>query len=213
MRSRAGNFRSRPQTLRDLRQLVHLRSSCDDGAVPLGAEAINTWVSLLSGGGILRGEREAAGAVLAGRIVGEARLSELRGWLGTLPADQLEDIRSAAIALCMWMAVADRVIDPRERELLGDVVRASGLSPAEEQNLLQLLNAALGDVRRLPHVETLAERLDHPVLRELMLALAWHVANADGFVDALEGSSYGRLAAIFGVEPIVAERITHAVRS
>ena len=179
----------------------------------LDPKVISTWVAILSGGGLLRGERETEGAALAGRIVGEARLSDLRAWLTALPASQLEDIRTAAIELCMWMAVADRVIDPAERDLLSDVVRASGLSAADEQRLLDLLQAALSDVRCLPHLETMAERLDHPVLRELMLALAWYVANADGFVDALESSSYGRLAGLFGVPGNVARAITHVLRS
>ncbi len=181
--------------------------------MPLGADAIDTWVAVLSGGGLLHGEREAAGVALASRIVGEERLRDLRVWLEARTATDLAELRTAAIMLCMWMAVADRVIDPAERELLGDIVRTSGLSPADEQHALAVLQDALGDVRRLPHVETLAEELDHPVLRELMLALAWYVAKADGFVDALEHSSYARLAAIFGIEPDVATAITHVLRS
>ncbi len=172
---------------------------------------ISTWVAVLSGGGLLRGERQAAGAELATLIVGEERLSELRGWLEHQSDARVADIRSAAIELCVWMVVADRVIDPRERDLLADIIRASGFSAAEEARLLALLPAALGDVRQLPHVETLAERLDHQVLRELMLALVWHVASADGFVDALEGFSYARLSGIFGVTPDVAARISRAM--
>jgi uncharacterized tellurite resistance protein B-like protein len=176
--------------------------------VSLGPSAIATWVAVLSGGGLLHGEREAKGVELASSIVGEARLSELRGWLEARNQEDLADIRSASIELCMWMAVADRVTDPAERDLLGDIVRASGLSPDEEARLLALLPAALGDVRSLPHLETLAERLDHPVLRELMLALAWYVAGSDGFVDALEDTSYERLAGIFGVDPSTASAIS-----
>ena len=175
--------------------------------------AINTWIAVLSGGGVLHGEREAEGVVLASRIVGEERLSQLRAWLEVQTEEDVADIRSAAIELCMWMAVADRVIDPRERELLADIVRSSGLTSIEETRLLTLLPAALSDVRRLPHVETLAERMDHPVLRELMLALVWHVARADGFVDALEGTSYERLAAIFGVEQDVAAAISDVLEA
>lgn len=173
-----------------------------------GSNAIATWVSVLSGGGLLHGEREAEGALLATHVVGEERLSQLRAWLEVQPHEDVDDMRSAAIELCMWMAVADRVIDPAERELLADIVRSSSLSPKEEARLLDVLPAALTDVRSLPHIETLAERLDHPVLRELMLALVWYVARADGFVDALEGTSYERLAAIFGVEPEVAAAIS-----
>jgi uncharacterized tellurite resistance protein B-like protein len=184
---------------------------CDDPLVRPRPNAINTWIAVLSGGGVLHGEREAEGVVLASRIVGEERLSQLRAWLEVQTEEDVEDIRSAE--LCMWMAVADRVIDPRERELLADIVRSSGLSSPEEARLLALLPAALSDVRRLPHVETLAERMDHPVLRELMLALVWHVARADGFVDALEGTSYERLAAIFGVEHDVAAAISDVLEA
>lgn len=166
---------------------------------------------MLSGRGLLRGEREEEGVVLATRIVGEERLSELRDWLEALPPEQLDALRGAAVELCIWMAVADRVIDPAERDLLADIVRASGLGADEEERLVRLLAAALGDVRKLAHVETLAERLDHPILRELMLAMTWHIARADGFVDALEDQSYERLAGVFGVDMITADRIREAL--
>jgi len=39
-------------------------------------------------------------------------------WLTALPRDVVRQQRSAAIELCIWMAVVDRVIDPAERELL-----------------------------------------------------------------------------------------------
>ena len=109
------------------------------------------------------------------------------------------------------MAVVDRVIDPIERDLLKEVIRSADLDGAEEARLDALLSAALGDARKLKHVETLAEILDHPVLRELVLALSWCVATIDGFVDDLEVASFDRLAGIFGVDRDVAERIRGAL--
>lgn len=175
----------------------------------LGAREIRTWVALLSSGGILHGERETSGALAAIEVVGEDRLSELREWLGSQPPEAVQRVRGAAIELCIWMAVADRVIDPAERDAIADIIETAGLDAETETRLLGTLTAALGDVRRVHHVETLAESLDHPVLRELMLALTWHMAAADGFVDVLEGASHDRLAAIFGVDPAVAARIRH----
>ncbi len=166
-------------------------------------------MAILSCGGLLHGERETSGAIAAIELVGEARLSDLRRWLGARSPEAIRRIRGAAIELCIWMAVADRVIDPAERDALGDIIETSGLGGEEEARLMGLLGAALGDVRSVHHLETLAEELDHPVLRELMLALTWHMAEADGFVDTLEGASHDRLAGIFGVEPATAARIRH----
>ena len=179
--------------------------------MPLTSSAIDTWVSLLSGGGLLRSEREAAGALLAARVVGEARLAELRDYLEARSEAELAAIRSSAIELCIWMMVADRVIVPAERDLLVELVRTGELGASDERRAKELLQQALGDIRTLPHPETLAARLDHPVLRALMRALASYVAEADGFVDALEGASFSRLCGIFGVESAVAARLRQAL--
>lgn len=168
---------------------------------------IATWVGVLSDSGLLRGEREAEGVILATQVVGEQRLSELRYWLAQQTPASIVAQRTAAIELCIWMAVVDRVIDPSERELLSEVICSANLDGREEQRLLGLLASALSDVRKLTHVETLAELLDHPTLRELMLAMTWHVALIDGYIDDLEVASYHRLAAIFGVDANSAQRI------
>lgn len=172
-----------------------------------GPSVIETWVRVLSDGGVLHGEREEAGVVAASRVVGESRLSELRDWMAAQGPPSQHRVRAAAIELCIWMAVVDRVIDPSERGLLVEVIRSSTLEPPEQARLERLLSIALSDTRKLAHVETLAEILDHPTLRELMLALSWHVANVDGFVDDLERASFERLAGIFGVDPAVADQI------
>ncbi len=174
---------------------------------------IATWVGVLSDSGLLHGEREAEGVILATHVVGEARLGELRSWLGQQPPANLLGQRSAAIELCIWMAVIDRVIDPTERELLSEVIRSANLDPREENRLLGLLTSALGDVRKLAHIETIAEVLDHPTLRELMLAMTWHVALSDGYIDDLEVASYNRLARIFGVDGASSQRIQSLLES
>ncbi len=172
-----------------------------------GVSLVTTWIAVLSDSGLLHGERQAQGVAAAARIVGEERLAELRGWLSTQHPAFIERQRSAAIELCIWMSVVDRVLDPREREMLKEIILSTQLKSEESERLLALLTTALGDVRRIAHVETLAEVLDHPTLRELMLAMTWSVAMIDGFVDDLEVANYHRLAAIFGVEPAAAQRI------
>lgn len=173
----------------------------------IGFPVIATWISVLSDSGLLHGEREEEGILAATQIVGERRLSDLRWWLTQQPPELVRRQRTAAIELCIWMAVVDRVIDAEERELLKAVIQSADLPPHEEHRLYELLGAALGDLRKLTHVETLAEVLDHQTLRELMLAMTWHVAMIDGFIDKLEEESYERLAAIFSVDYVDAIRI------
>lgn len=174
---------------------------------------IATWISVLSETGLLHGERAEAAVLLATKIVGEARMSELRAWLHEQSHDRVLAFRAAAIELCIWMAVVDRVVDPKERELLRDAILAAELSTGEALRLDGLLASALGDSSRIAHLETLAEVLDHPVLRELMLAMAWLIATADGFVDKLEVASFERLGAIFGVDPQSVERVKSVLSS
>ena len=174
---------------------------------------IATWISVLSETGLLHGERAEAAVLLATKIVGEARMSDLRGWLHEQPHDRILSLRAAAIELCIWMAVVDRVVDPKERELLRDAILAAELHTGEELRLDGLLASALSDSSKIAHLETLAEVLDHPVLRELMLAMTWLIATADGFVDTLEVESFERLGALFGVEPASAERVKSVLAS
>jgi uncharacterized tellurite resistance protein B-like protein len=174
---------------------------------------IATWISVLSETGLLHGERAEAAVVLATKIVGEARMSELRAWLHGEPRERILALRAAAIELCIWMAVVDRVVDPKEREILRDAILAAELPTGEELRLDGLLASALSDSSKIAHIETLSEVLDHPVLRELMLAMTWLIATADGFVDALEVESFERLAAIFGVDGTTAERMKNVLAS
>ncbi len=174
---------------------------------------VSSWVALLSPTALLHGARDERAARAAALVVGEARLAELREHLTCEPADRAADLRSAAVEICIWMAVSDRVVDPVEREALADLVLRAELPDSETRRLVELCRSALSDVRKLSHPETLAERADHPVLRELLLALAWQVALADDFVDDLEIRSFERLAGIFGIEAADRERIRTALVS
>lgn len=172
---------------------------------------VSSWVALLSPTALLHGPRDEWAVHAATRVVGEARLAELREYLSGQPQDRAAELRSAAVELCIWMAVSDRVVDPREREMLIEVVGQAELPRQETVRLIELCRSALSDVRKLSHPETLAERADHPVLRELLLAVAWQVALADDFVDDLELRSFERLAGIFGIEHADKERIRAAL--
>lgn len=174
---------------------------------------VTRWVTLLSPTALLHGERDDWAVRAATRVVGETRLAELREYLEREPADRAAALRSAAIEICIWMAVSDRVVDPREREVLAEAVEGAELAPEETARLVELCRSALGDVRKLAHPETLAERADHPVLRELLLALAWQVALADDYVDDLELRSFHRLAGIFGIEEADQQRICAAIEA
>lgn len=174
-------------------------------------EVVSSWVALLSPTALIHGARDEWAVHAATRVVGEERLAELREFLTGEPADRAAELRSAAIEICIWMAVSDRVVDPREREVLADLVERAELPDTETRRLVELCRSALSDVRKLSHPETLAERADHPVLRELLLALAWQVALADDFVDDLEIRSFERLAGIFGIEVADRERIRAAL--
>ncbi len=169
------------------------------------------WINLLSGSALLFGEGAEEAAAAAALLVGEDELARLREHLATLSHDQVEELRTSAVEIAIWMAVADRVVDPRERRALVDLIDQAELPQEAAQRLQELSRQALGDVRRLSHLETLAERAEHPPLRELFLGIAWHVAIADGFVDDLERQSFERLSAIFGVDPPRADAIRAAV--
>ena len=84
---------------------------------------MSTWIGALSSGGVLRGELEEAGVTVAAYVVGEDRLSELREWMVQQPKDVIAREQVAAIQVCIWMANADRNLDPEESHLLQQTLR------------------------------------------------------------------------------------------
>lgn len=146
-----------------------------------------TWLGALSRGGVLRDDREEAGVAVAAFVVGEEELGALRDWLGVQPADVIAREQRAAIEVCIWMAHADRDVAHEEAELLRAIVLASEL----DESVREELYLEVGEPPPLGEVHT---RLTHPVLRELMLALSWELACADGRIDPVERELHDGLA-------------------
>lgn len=169
-------------------------------------DALSTWVGALSRGGLLWSNREEEGVVAAANVVGNARLEELSHWFGTRSQAQLEGERVAAIKLCIWLARSDRDLADTERDLIADIIAHSDLGATAREQLLELL-AKDAEVDRVAAVR----ELTHPVLQELILAMAWQIARADGKVEQAERTSFAQLAADFGLSDEVAARVRSAV--
>ena len=127
-----------------------------------------TWIGTLARGGLIREPREEAGIAVAAFVVGEQALSSLRKWVASQPPDIVEREQRAAVEVCIWMAHADRDVAHEEAELLRAMVLSSDLGPVARGELL-------AEVGEPPGLRDIADRLTHPVLRELMLALSWEL--------------------------------------
>lgn len=167
--------------------------------------AMSTWLGTLARGGVLRNTDEEAGVAVAAYVVGEQRLSELRQWMAAQPPDVVTREQTAAIEVIIWMAQADRNLDPAERKMLEDVVTASGLDFEAQEALVGSIDRPEG------RLEGIEQRLTHAVLRELLLALSWELALADGRIDASEREFYTELAERLSIEPARAAEIRSAV--
>ena len=66
-------------------------------------------------------------------------------------------------------------------------------------------------VHEPPPIDGIEHRLTSPVLRELMLALAWELALVDGRIEPAESELYSDLAKRLGVPNDRAEAIRGAV--
>lgn len=166
--------------------------------------AMAGWLGHLARGGVLS-DADASGAV-ASFLVGEERVDELARWFAAQAPERQQQERRAAVEVCIWMAHADRDVSPDERLLLRELVSRSGL---DEDTQDELVTA----VHEPPPIEGVEKRLTHPVLRELMLALAWELAMADGRVDGAERALHADLAARLDVDDARAQEIRDAVAS
>lgn len=166
------------------------------------AEAMAGWLGLFARAGVL--ERRASGDAIAAFVVGEDRVRELAQWFASADETTVRRERRAAIELCIWMAHADREVDPEERHLLRELVASSGLDEDTQ-------DALVSAVHEPPSSEGVEERITQPILRELMLALAWELAMADGRIDRAESKLYGELASRLGVTRERAREIRDAI--
>jgi len=169
------------------------------------AVAMSSWLGSLARGGVLAdGDVGEACMHVAAYVVGENPLAELRAWMQEQPDEVVARERRAAVEVCIWMANADRELDPEESHLLSQLIGRSGL----DEDTMDELVAEVHDPPSLTDVE---ERLTHPVLRELMLALAWEMAEADGNVANQEKAFYAGLAKRLGVDEERADELRASV--
>jgi uncharacterized tellurite resistance protein B-like protein len=166
--------------------------------------AMARWLGALARGGVLEDRWEKAGEAVAAYVVGQDRLDALRKWFAEQAADVATRERRAAIEVCIWMAHADRAIAAEETSLLREIIGASRLDAGTQEEL------ALA-VKEPPSLASVEKRLTHPVLRELLLALCWELASADGRVAKSERDFYTGLARRLGVEDVRASEIQRAI--
>ena len=155
------------------------------------------WIGTLADGGVIdppKDVRDAADTphVMAQYVVGEERLQSLMEWFAAADPVIAQRERRAAVEVCIWMAHADREVHPEERFMLQQIVTHSGLDDDTQDALVDAIHAP-------PPLDGLEERLTQPVLRELMMALAWELALSDGHVDESESHLFGELANRFKV--------------
>jgi tellurite resistance protein len=166
--------------------------------------AMAGWLGALGRAGLIQGQDATTSAVVAQYVVGEQGLASLREYLTTSTAVVRDRERKAAIEVCIWMMHADRKIDPEEVALLREIIERSGLSEDDQDELVQ-------GTHEPPSLEGVEERITHPVLRELLLALSWELASIDGNVAKAERDFYTGLSKRLGVSAVRAAEIQRAI--
>ena len=161
------------------------------------------WLHVLATG-VLDGREDEEAAVTATKIVGEAKLSELREWFATQTKQSIALTEAAVIEGCIAMMHADHDAGPEERAAIERMI-ARADAGAETQAALR---AAM---EKPPRIEAICARVTHPVLRELLLVLAWELAKADGTVSDDERGEYGVLAVQLGITPERAAELRKAL--
>lgn len=174
-------------------------------------DAIATWAGALTRGGLLFSSAEERGVRMAVVLVGEARLAELRAWFEEQGVEARPAIRGAVLAFALHVLAADGECSKEEAAFLEELFDSCEVDQAEREALRELAFLAMTDRRKLPHPETIAETCDHPVLRELLLAIGWHIVLVDERTSDEELVLWERLAGIFAVDPERAREISETV--
>lgn len=154
---------------------------------------IARWLGILSTG-VLDGEDDERSIERAARVLGQERLSALREWFREQPPDAVRAAKCAVIEAAIAIAQADRSLAEAERTLVERIVQLARLDDAARIQIFAALErrAALDDI---------GQRVGHPSLAELTLALAWQVASTDDQIDESERGVYGELAKRLGIPP------------
>lgn len=166
-------------------------------------EAIASWLGALTDGGVLSASAH-AGRAVAAYVLGEASLRRLRSDFEKLTPMQAEAEKVAVIETCLWMASCDRVVAPEEKALLMEMIQCSGLPPEGQAGL----EAAIGS---RPAISDIDRRIHVYELREMLLAMCWELAIADGRVDPLESGFFKGLTKRLGITEDRAREIQRAV--
>lgn len=155
--------------------------------------ALGTWLGTLAEG-VIPGDEARAGLDAAAAVVGEERLEAWCRFMAAQPYDVVLREQVAAIEVCIWMAHADDHLHPEEQALVLRLIDASALDDDARLPLVEALSAP-------PSLDGLEARLTHPVLRELLLSLAWRTAGADGHIADEERRFFDDLARRLDVPP------------
>lgn len=166
--------------------------------------AMAGWLGALGKAGLIHGAEEETSQVVAQFVVGEEGIAKLREFFAAASPEVREREKKAAIEVCIWMVHADRQVDPEEVALLREIIGRSGLSDDAQDELVS-------STHEPPSLEGVEERLTHPVLRELLLALAWELASIDGNVARAERDFYTGLSKRLGVTAVRAAEIQRAI--
>ena len=166
--------------------------------------AMATWLGALAKGGIVDSTHAEAGTAVASYVVGEEALDGLRKWFAEQSDEVVLREKRAAIRICIHMANADRDLDPEESHLLQKVIMESRL---DDDTVDQLVT----EVHAPPSIDGIADELTQPTLRELMLALSWELASADGRIDDEEKSFYEELRTALDVPEARAKELQEAL--
>ncbi len=115
----------------------------------------------------------------------------------------------AVIVLAAKMAKADGRVTPDEVEAFKQVFH---IPPGEMKNVGRLFDEARDDAEGYePYAQQIAAMFAHdPAVLEELLSGLFHIAKADGTVDAAELKFLGRVAAIFGFDERAFARIRAA---
>lgn len=164
-------------------------------------DAMITWV-----GAALQGtpwnEAQLESLPWADALLGAGAMESIHGDFAGKPPDQAERERVGAILACIWVAQADRVITEEERAALAAVVESAGVAPWRRTELLDAIETPVA-------LEGILTELTHPRLRELVLALGWHIAASDHDIADEERAALATLARALEIS---AERVT-AIRA
>jgi len=166
--------------------------------------AVASWIGTLASGGLITNEHQEAGLSVAAYVVGESRLGDLREWTVALEPEAVVAAQRAAIETLIWMANADRKLDPEEAHMLKEIIMRSRLDADAQDEMVTA-------VHNPPELDQLAVRIGHPVLAELLVALSWELADADGDISRSEETFMNDLADKLGVAGARVTEIRDAV--